>query len=204
MKVHYKHPKMIRWNHWINFPLLTLMIWSGLRIYWANEAYIFPKFLYAPLSLPYHLSDGMAVHFFVMWLFALNGILYVGYLLFSGAWRELWPEQKSFRESIDVTLAELGLREFPAQGKFNAAQRIVYTSVIVMGLGSLLTGLAIYKPVQLGWLARGLGGYRAARLEHYVLTMMYVAFFFVHVGQVVRAGWNNLRSMVSGYEITGE
>jgi len=70
-----------------------------------------------------------------------------------------------------------------------------------MGLGSLLTGLAIYKPVQFGWLTRLLGGYEAARIEHFVLTIGYVLFFIVHVAQVVRAGWNNFRSMVAGFEI---
>jgi thiosulfate reductase cytochrome b subunit len=69
-----------------------------------------------------------------------------------------------------------------------------------MGAGSLITGLAVYKPVQFAWLARLLGGYPAARFEHFWLAIGYVAFFVVHVGQVVRTGWNNFRAMVTGYE----
>ena len=87
------------------------------------------------------------------------------------------------------------------RGKFNGAQRIVYSAVIVMGLGSLLTGIAIYKPVQVGWFTQLLGGYEAARLEHFILMILFILFFIIHVLQVMRAGWNNFRAMIAGYEI---
>jgi thiosulfate reductase cytochrome b subunit len=67
-----------------------------------------------------------------------------------------------------------------------------------------LTGLAIYKPAQLGWLAALFGGYRGARLIHFLLTLGYLGFFVVHIAQVVRAGWNNFRSMVIGYELVND
>jgi hypothetical protein len=70
-----------------------------------------------------------------------------------------------------------------------------------MGAGSLLTGLAIYKPVSFGWLTALLGGYEWARWEHFWLTVLYVLFFVVHVVQVILAGWNNFRSMIIGYEV---
>jgi thiosulfate reductase cytochrome b subunit len=68
-----------------------------------------------------------------------------------------------------------------------------------MGAGSLITGLAIYKPLQLAWLTSLLGGYEWARWEHFWLMALFVLFFAVHVVQVVIAGWNNFRSMVTGY-----
>jgi thiosulfate reductase cytochrome b subunit len=70
-----------------------------------------------------------------------------------------------------------------------------------MGLGSLLTGLAIYKPTQFAWLTTLLGGYTFARMLHFALTIGYVLFFVVHVAQVLRAGWNNFRGMVAGFEV---
>ena len=70
-----------------------------------------------------------------------------------------------------------------------------------MGAASLLTGLAIYKPVQLEWLNRVLGGYQRARWEHFWLMLGFVGFFLIHIIQVIRAGWNNYRSMVAGYEL---
>jgi len=211
-----KHPLTIRWCHWINFPLLSLMIWSGLWIYWANDIYrigvgkhtlfqFFPTGFYRTFGLNGHLGVGMAWHFFFMWLFALNGVVYVFYTVLSGEWRYLVPSRQSFREAVLVTLRDLGLykRALPVR-KFNGAQQIAYTSIILMGAGSLMTGLAIYKPTQFAWLTALLGGYPAARLEHFCLAMGYVLFFMIHIAQVIRAGWNNFRAMVAGYELAEE
>lgn len=211
-----KHPLAIRWCHWINFPLLALMIWSGLRIYWANDVYFigwgetkllsfFPSGFYSLLGLDHKLANGMAWHFFFMWIFALNGVVYVLYTMISGEWRYLLPGRHTLREAVLVMLHDLHLYKGPLPaGKFNGAQQIAYTSVILMGAGSLITGLAIYKPIQVAWLTGLLGGYRAARVEHFLLTMGYVGFFLIHIAQVIRAGWNNFRAMVSGYELVEE
>lgn len=208
-----KHSLAIRWFHWVNFPLLALMIWSGIWIYWANDVYrvglgsftlfrFFPEAFYSTFGVSYHLAKGMAWHFFFMWFFVLNGVLYVGYTVFSGEWRQLVPNRRSFREAVLVALHDLHLWKghLPAR-KFNGAQQIAYTGVVLMGVGSVVTGLAIYKPEQLGWLTALLGGYAAARFEHFLLACGYVLFFVVHIAQVARAGWNNFRAMVSGYEL---
>ena len=213
-RIEKKHPLAIRWLHWINFPLLMLMIWSGLLIYWANDVYrvglggvtlfkFFPAWFYQTFNLAQRLADGMAWHFFLMWLFAINGLLYVLYTAFSGEWRYLLPNRHSLSEAWQVVLHDLHIRKEPLpRRKFNGAQQIAYTSIILMGAGSLLTGLAIYKPVQFAWLTSLLGGYEWARFEHFWLTIGYVLFFLVHVAQVIKAGWNNFRAMVTGYEIT--
>jgi thiosulfate reductase cytochrome b subunit len=208
-----KHPRAIRWFHWINFPVLSVMIWSGLLIYWANDVYrigfgdttllhLFPTSFYDLLGLGRRLSEGMAWHFLFMWIFAINGILYVLYTAISGEWRYLIPDRNTLREAIQVTLYDLRLsKTHPPPAKFNGAQKIAYTSIILMGVGSLVTGVAIYKPVQFSWLTVMVGGYQAARFEHFWLTIGYVLFFLVHVAQVIKAGWNNFRSMVTGYEL---
>jgi len=219
----HKHPRAIRWLHWINFPILALMIYSGLLIYWANTQVIsgefvfgpyrigygdttlfhfFPQWFYDQLGVPYNLALGMAWHFVFMWIFAINGLLYVAYTIVSGEWRYLVPNRRSFREAVQVTLYDLRLSKVhPPRRKFNGAQQIAYTTIILMGAGSLVTGLVIYRPVQFAWLMNLLGGYEWARWEHFWLTIGYVAFFVVHIAQVIRAGWNNFRSMVTGYEI---
>ncbi len=213
LRLEKKHPRAIRWMHWINFPVLAVMIWSGLLIYWANDVYriglgnvtlyhFFPEGFYQSLHLGRRLAEGMAWHFAFMWLFAINGVLYVGYTFLSGEWRYLLPNRRTFREAWQVLLHDLHLsRVAPPKRKFNAAQQIAYTGVILMGAGSVLTGIAIYKPVQASWLTTVLGGYEWARWEHFWLLMGYVAFFVLHLVQVVRAGWNNFRAMVSGYEL---
>jgi thiosulfate reductase cytochrome b subunit len=187
-----KHPLAIRWMHWINFPILFIMILSGIRIYWndSDNAHLhphavyrigygsftilrfFPDSVWNALHIPWHVTQGMGDHFFFMWLFAFNG------------------------------LASLRLRKgLESQKKYNGAQRIAYTTVIGMGAASLITGLAIYKPTQLHYLTTLLGGYEWARCEHFWLTIGFCIFFLVHVAQVAFAGWNNFRSMVSGFEI---
>ena len=191
-RVEARHALAIRWFHWINFPVLSLMIWSGLLIYWANDVYgvhiggftlfkFFPESFYSTFNIAFRLAEGMSWHFTFMWLFAINGVLYVSYLTLSGEWRYLFPA---------------GIR-----GKFDRAQQVAYTGIILMGAGSVVAGLAIYKPTQLAWLEWLLGGYQLARLEHFWLTIGYVLFFVVHVVQVVRAGWNTFRAMITGYEI---
>jgi thiosulfate reductase cytochrome b subunit len=217
-----KHPLAIRWMHWINFPVLAVMIWSGLLIYWndTDNAYrhphavyrigvghftlirFFPEWFWKSTHVPFHVTQGLGLHFFFMWIFALNGIAYVLFLAISGEWRFLVPQKRSFKDAIQVTLRDLHIRkDLPPQTKYNGAQRIAYTLVVVMGLGMLVTGLAIYKPTQAHWLTTLLGGYEMARWEHFWLMMGVVGFFLIHVIQVVLAGWNNFRSMVSGLEI---
>jgi thiosulfate reductase cytochrome b subunit len=212
-KIVHKHPLAIRWFHWVNFPLLFVMIWSGMLIYWANGIYkiqigdtlifkFFPKSVYTFLGLSGQLAKGMAWHFATMWLFTINGILYFLYTMISGEWRLIVPEKKSFKEAWQVVLHSMGVsKTSPPQDKYNAAQRIVYTLVIVMGFGSILTGWAIFRPVQLAWLTTILGGYKLARIEHFVLTIGFVLFFIVHILQVIKAGWKNFQSMITGFEV---
>lgn len=242
-----KHPLAIRWFHWLNFPLLAVMIWSGLLIYWANDIYgirvgdhEIVKFLpdnihadkngnnglnlYAPpapgwwpklwrddpldgqtaptlYKLDHRLATGMGWHFFFMWLFTINGLLYVLYTAISGQWRYLVPQKGTLKHALQTVLHDLHLAKEPPRQKFNGAQQIAYTMIIVMGIGSVLTGLAIYKPTQLAWLTAMLGGYGAARFIHFWLMVGYVLFFLIHVFQVARAGWNSFRAMVCGYEL---
>ena len=223
-----KHPLAIRWMHWINFPVLFTMIWSGLLIYWndSDNAYrhphavyrvgvgsvtllrMFPAWFYTNRfwDVRYHVTEGLGYHFFFMWIFAINGLCYVVYLALSGEWRYMVPTLRTIRgvarEALQVTLYDLHLSKVhPPERKFNGAQKITYTAVILMGAGMLVTGLSIYKPTQMHWLTTLLGGYEMARWEHFWITMGFCAFFLVHVGQVVKTGWNNFRGMVSGWEI---
>ena len=208
-----KHPRAIRWMHWINFPLLFIMIWSGLRIYWAEDVYafgigswqwfaFFPQWFYEWFGLERRLARGLAFHFTFGWFFVINGVAYLTYLIGSGEWRNILPDRKSAKEAGQVVAHDLRLRsEAPPQGKYNAAQRWSYTAVLVMAIIIVVSGFAIYKPTQLYPLPLLFGGYQGARLVHFWMTIGLFLFFLVHVLQVARTGWNNFRAMITGYEV---
>ena len=101
-----------------------------------------------------------------------------------------------------MVLHDLHLRgEAPPQGRYNAAQRISYTIIVLLGILIVATGFAMYKPAQLHLLTSAFGGYEAARAIHFGTTLAFMAFFVVHIAQVAKAGWSNFASMVSGYKI---
>lgn len=217
-RLKFKHPRLVRWSHWINGPVLLIMIISGLQIYWAydtpEDSYkirigdwvlfqFFPEWFYNSFGLKSQLATGMAWHFFFMWFFLINGLIYATYTAVSGEWRDLLPNRRTPRQAFQTVLHDMKIRKAPPEqdGKFNGAQRLAYTGTVSMGLGSVLTGLAIWKAVQLGWLTSLLGGYENARALHFILMIGYVLFFVIHVAQVAKAGWNNFRAMVTGYEL---
>jgi len=198
-----KYSRWVRYCHWLNVPFLFIMIWSGLLIYWANDAYVkLPDAVYQALFLDHRLAEGMGWHFAIMWLFAFNGVVYVSYLLVSGEWREIVPMRRSFRDALDVVRHDLGLVPAlpPQPGKLNGAQRFAYTGALALGALVVTTGVAIYKPVQAQWLTEALGGYPAARFEHFVCMVLLLGFIFIHLVQVFRAGWANLRGMIAGFD----
>ncbi len=211
-----KHRRGSRWTHWINFPLLTIMIYSGLRIYWADLRDpvgvgiggwhwfdLFPDWFNERLGLERRLARGLAFHLTFGWLFAINGFLYAVYSLVTSEWRHLRPGKGALKNSIGVMLHDLHLRkEAPVEpGRYNAAQRLSYSLIIILGFFALLTGFAIYKPTQLSFLTTAFGGYETARTIHFFITLAFMAFFVVHLAQVARAGFGNFWSMVTGYQL---
>ncbi|MEM8707129.1 MAG: cytochrome b/b6 domain-containing protein [Actinomycetota bacterium] len=209
-----RHRRGNRWMHWINFPLIVIMIWSGLRIYWAEQEWafgildwelfaFFPDGFNEALGLNRKLARGLAFHLSFGWLLTINGAAYLTYLATTGGWRQLVPTRQQLRRVPAVVLHDLGLRkeEPPKDGHYNGAQQLTYTAVIVMGIVIVLTGFALFKPVQLSFLVTIFGGYSSARLIHFTTTMLFVAFFAVHMIQVARSGRRNIASMVTGYEV---
>lgn len=209
-----RHSLAIRWLHWINFPLLTILLWSGLLIYWANGVHeirvfgivihFFPEGFFEALNVPFRLATGLQYHLTFSWLFTLNGLLYVIYLAASGSWRDIVPRPGSFREAFnESTVLPRSARRRIAnldRSGYNPAQRIAYTAVVLMGLLAVLSGIAIAKSARFSLLTAAFGGYRTAKLVHFILALSFVAFFAVHVLQVIRAGWNTFRSMIVGSE----
>lgn len=224
-----KHRRGSRWMHWINFPLILIMVYTGLRIYKAEDVYAFGifgwewfKFLpehrygigigswelfsfqfYESLQLNSRLARGLAFHFNFAWLFTLNGLAYAIYTWRTGEWRELIPSRKYLKNVVLVVLHDLHLRKEapPSRGRYNEAQRLTYSLVLFLGFMAIWSGFAIFKPTQLSVLTWLLGGYTSARVIHFTVTVLFVLFFFIHILQVARAGFRNFMSMVTGYEL---
>lgn len=206
------HPRAIRWMHWLNFPILSIMIWSGLRIYWSfdftrvvgefGDNNLIPNDFYDTLQLDRKLARGLSFHFSFGWLFVINGLFYVGYLILSKEGRHIVPKVKDLKNVAATLLHDVGLRDkAPEHGQYNVIQQIAYTSVLIMAAIVVATGFAIFKPTQLAWLTAIFGGYESARAIHLIMTVLLCSFFLVHIVQVVRSGFGNFWSMITGYEL---
>ncbi|HEV7505082.1 MAG TPA: cytochrome b/b6 domain-containing protein [Thermoanaerobaculia bacterium] len=206
-----RHHGLVRLTHWANAVLLVGMIGSGLQIYMA-----FTHF--GPRGGPYYpnpwdgkpfplsvrlggwLAGGLNWHFALAWPFVLSGLLYLGYLVFTGEWRSLLFRPRDVPRAWQMQLYYLRLRkEHPPQGKHNALQKLAYTSILLLGILSVLTGFAIYKPTELAWLTALFGGYQPARYWHFWAVWIFVAFTLVHVALVLLVDPASLRAMITGW-----
>jgi thiosulfate reductase cytochrome b subunit len=70
-------------------------------------------------------------------------------------------------------------------GRYNAVQRLLYVGVLGFGMLAVLSGLAIWKPVQLNFVTSLLGGYETARRVHFLTMSGIVGFVIVHLGLVL-------------------
>ena len=205
-----RHHGLVRAAHWANAVLLVGMIASGLQIYLA-----FPRFgprggpyLPNPVEAPIPswarlggwLAGGLNWHFALAWPFVLTGLIYLVFLAFSGEWRSLLFRPRDVPRAWQMQLYYLRLRrEHPPQGKHNALQKFAYTFIVLLGALSVLSGFAIYKPVQLSWLTALFGGYELARYWHFWAVWIFVAFTLVHVALVFLVDPASLRAMITGW-----
>lgn len=176
------HPLFVRVTHWINAFAIFVMILSGWRIYNASPLY---GFEFPPgFTLGGWLAGALAWHFAAMWLLALNGIAYLAYGLFSGHFRKSFLPVSLRGVLRDLALAGQGRLDH-APGRYNAVQRLLYIGVIVAVIVAILSGLAIWKPVQLQELTSLMGGFETARRVHFFAMAAIVAFLVLHIGLAV-------------------
>jgi Ni/Fe-hydrogenase b-type cytochrome subunit len=206
-----RHHWIVRLTHWATVLLLAGMITSGLQIYEAyarfgdrgSAAYLNPlegtRFP-ATVRLGGWLAGALNWHFALMWPLVAFGLLYMGYLAASGEWRSLLFRPSDVPGAIQMMKYYLHLRkDHPPQGKHNPLQKLAYSSVVVLGVLAVLSGLSIYKPTQLGWLTALFGGFQLARYWHFWIVWAFVAFSIVHVILVFLVDPASLRAMLSGW-----
>jgi thiosulfate reductase cytochrome b subunit len=172
------HPLPVRLTHWVNAVAMTVMIVSGWRIY--NASPLFPFDIPAWMTLGNWLGGALAWHFAAMWLLGANFAAYLIYGLLSGhVWRRLLPLRPS---DVAHDLSQALRFRLPHAGiEYNAVQRLLYMLAGLGIAGAIVSGLAIWKPVQLAPLTAMLGGYEIARRVHFAAMSGLVLFIFIHV-----------------------
>jgi thiosulfate reductase cytochrome b subunit len=205
-----RHHLVVRVTHWVNALALMIMIGSGLRIFNAYPAFArkgesFCCYPFAGKKIPEWLTFGGWLegarqwHFAAMWLLVVNGLVYLGFIYLHGEWRDLVPRRGVLRDAWEMVRFYLALRpEHPHQGKHNALQRTVYFALPWVGAAAVVTGLAIWKPVQLAPLTHLLGGFVWARYFHFLAMLALVVLTLGHVFMVFAVDPYSLRAIVTG------
>ena len=190
------HPLVVRITHWINVLAVLVMVTSGWRIYNASplfESFAFPD----ALTLGGWLAGALQWHFAAMWLLALNGFVYLLYGILSGHFRRKLLPISPRAVVHDVGQALRGRLAHDDLSVYNAAQRAAYLVLILCFIVLILSGLAIWKPVQMQELAAVMGGYEGARLVHFFAMSLVVLIVVVHVVMVALVP-RTLPTMITG------
>ncbi len=205
-----RHHWIVRVTHWVNALALLVMIGSGLRIFnayprFAVKGETFCCYPWEGTPIPAWLTFGGWLggarnwHFAMMWVLFLNGLVYLGFVYLHGEWRDLVPRRGDLRDTWEMIKFYLFARpDHPRQGKHNALQKGTYFVLPYLGAAAVISGVAIWKPVQLAWLTALFGGYAWARYWHFMIMMALVVLSVVHVVMVFAVDPYSLRSMTTG------
>jgi len=209
-RVRRKQPWPIRLTHWLNIPIIVIMAGSGLQILSAYP-YMGPQgaqWGWYPLQgfTPPHwlkvggwLAGGRHWHFAVAWLLVVNASIYLAYFFGSGEWRRrLFIPWHDLQSAILTWAYYVRIVKNPPEvALYNGLQKLAYTGALLFGLLMVLSGLAIYKPVQLHWLTLLFGGYDGARLVHFGGLLLLAGFVAIHL-VLVALHPRDLLAMITG------
>jgi Ni/Fe-hydrogenase b-type cytochrome subunit len=204
-----EHPAVIRFCHWLTALTVPLLAMSGLEILAAfpsfgdkipqRDLFVLPDVV----RLGGWLGGALQWHLTFAWLFVSTGAVYALYQLGSGNYRQvvfgaadvpgLWPMVRHYF---------LFGPKPPAAAIYNPLQKLAYTSAIALGGVLVVSGLALYKPVQLSWLVTAMGGLRLTRVWHFAAMTGLLAFIPGHLLMVAIHGWSNFASMWTGSKQT--
>jgi thiosulfate reductase cytochrome b subunit len=188
-------PAWVRTVHWINAVAMILMIISGWQIYNASPLFNFS--FSSSITLGGWLGGALLWHFAAMWLLMVNGLIYLALGFATGRFRKKLLPITPQGVLADTKAALTGKLSHDDLSKYNYVQKLLYAGIIVVGIVIVLSGLSIWKPVQLQYLTALFGGYDVARYVHFVCMSAIVAFLVVHVALAVLVP-KSLRAMIIG------
>ena len=191
------HPGWVRITHWINAVAVLVMIGSGWEIYNASPLPLFKFELPKSITLGGWLAGALAWHFAAMWALVVNGVVYVTLGLATGRFRAKLLPIRPGEVLRDLGAALRGRLSHADLAVYNAVQRLLYLGVICAGVVIVLSGLSIWKPVQLQELTTLFGGYDRARYVHFFAMSTIVGFLAVHVVLALLVP-KSLRAMIIG------
>jgi len=189
------HPRWVRVTHWVNALAILVMIGSGWEIY--NASPLFPFVFPRGITLGGWLAGALLWHFAAMWLLAVNGLIYLLLGIATGRFRRKLVPIRPGEVLADAKAALTGRLAHDDLSVYNAVQKLLYLGVILAGIVIVLSGLAIWKPVQLQELTALFGGYDAARYVHFFAMAAIVGFLVVHVVMALLVP-KSLRAMITG------
>jgi thiosulfate reductase cytochrome b subunit len=188
-------PAWVRIVHWINAVAMILMIMSGWQIY--NASPLFDFRFSGNITLGGWLGGGLLWHFAAMWLLMVNGLVYLALGFATGRFaKKLLPISPTGVIS-DTKAALTGKLSHDDLTRYNYVQKLLYAGIIVVGVVIVLSGLSIWKPVQLQYLTALFGGYDVARYVHFICMASIVAFLVIHVALALLVP-KSLRTMIIG------
>jgi thiosulfate reductase cytochrome b subunit len=188
-------PAWVRILHWINAFAMVLMIMSGWQIYNASPLF---GFTFSPsITLGGWLGGALLWHFAAMWILMVNGLIYLALGFATGRFRRKLLPITPAGVISDTKAALTGKLSHDDLTKYNYVQKLLYAGIIIVGVLIVLSGLSIWKPVQLQWLTALFGGYDAARYVHFICMAAIVAFMAVHVALALIVP-KSLRAMIIG------
>ena len=189
------HPLWLRITHWINAIAVVLMIGSGWEIY--NASPLFPFHYPKAITLGGWLAGALLWHFAAMWLLVVNGLVYVGLGIATGRFRKKLLPLRPGDVLSDAGAALTGKLSHADLSVYNAVQKLLYLGVILAGAVMVLSGMALWKPVQMQELAALFGGYDGARYVHFFAMATIVSFLFIHIVMALLVP-RALRAMITG------
>ncbi|MBP2857895.1 cytochrome b/b6 domain-containing protein [Dickeya oryzae] len=177
------HPLWLRCCHWINAIAVAGMLFSGWRIY--NASALFDFSFPSVLTLGGWLGGALQWHFAMMWVFVVNGAVYLTLGVIDGRFRRKFFPLSLHRLRDDLVRALRGKLQHTDLSDYNTVQKVAYLGAILLGMGLLLSGLVLWKSVQLPLLRDLLDGYEAARYVHFFCMSLMVLFVVIHLLMVL-------------------